>query len=258
MDIKDKDPSKEMDKAMPPEMAEMMKKEEKDKEKEKEEAAEKSLAATLSLLENLTKSGKAGRQSELLLKAQSGALSADERAELVKSLSGEGSSTVAAVEGALGDALPESIAKSSTDVSQYLQNLHTGTVEAVSVLAKSLEEQDAARNREAIALAKGLGELMRVVADQGKLVKSLQAELATFSRTPASVPRSVANAAPVAPSAAPLTSDLTKSQVLDMFDTLIEKSQGGESAFWSLEQTKFEATGQLNKDVLAKLQAARK
>lgn len=256
MDIKDKDPSKEMDKAMPPEMAEKMKKEK--EEKDKEEAAEKSLAATLSLLENLTKSGKAGRQSELLIKAQTGAISADERAELVKSLSGEGSSTVAAVETALGDALPESIAKSSTDVSQYLQNLHAGTVEAVSALAKSLEEQDAARNREAIALAKGLGELMQVVASQGKLVKSLQAELASFSRLPAAAPRTAANAGAPATAPAPASDGLTKSQVLDMFDSMIEKSQGGDAAFWSLEQTKFEATGQLNKDVLAKLQAARK
>jgi hypothetical protein len=257
MDIKDKDPSKEMDKSMPPEMAEKMKKEKEEKEKKDQE--EKSLANTLSLLENLAKSGKAGRQSELLVKAQTGALSAEEKLELVKSFSGESSSTVAAVEGALGDALPDSIAKSSADVSVYLQNLHAGTVEAVAALAKSLDESDQARNREAIALAKGLTEVMRVVSEQGKLVKSLQAELATLARQPVSAPRSAANALGAAPAAREeQAGNLTKSQVLDLFDTLIEKSQGAEASYWSLEQTKFEATGQLSKDTLAKLQAARK
>lgn len=260
MDTKDKDPSQEMDKAMPPEMAEKMKKEKEEKEKKDQEEAEKSLANTLSLLENLTKSGKAGRKAELLSKAQVGSLSADEREELVKSLSGEGSTTVAAVEGAMSDALPDSIAKSSTDVSEYLRELHAGTVEAMSAIAKSLDAADEARNKEAVALAKGLIELTRVVDAQGKLVKSLQTELASLARQPVSAPRSVANAlgAPQAPASSEQAGSLTKSQILDMFDTLIEKSQGAEASYWMLEQTKFESTGQLGKETFAKLQAVRK
>jgi hypothetical protein len=235
-------------------------------EAEEEEKAKKSLTGSdldksLDALEAFAKSGDLpSRKDSLLAKAGQGALSKSEREELFDILGGGAAPTQAKDEPA------ENIVKSMSendnlqkalDVSEYLQEQHTELVKSLRRVGDEIQKSDHRRHEFNLILAKA-------VKDIGEMVKSLSDAVGVMAGQPARAPKALGVTTKPGqvlqksfagqPSAG---ENLTKSQVLDALDGMMEESMtkgmSGATDFGediSLAVAKYEQTNMISRPML--------
>jgi hypothetical protein len=143
-----------------------------DQHKEKTMRADE-IQKGLQALQEAANGGKAGRRSELLLKASKSELSKAESDELIKSLSGDALAT----EATIGlDTKNDTLAK-GVEASDFLRELHKGTVEGFRKLGEALEKSETQEHSFRKALASTLVGLASTLNEQNELVKSLKGEI---------------------------------------------------------------------------------
>jgi hypothetical protein len=198
------------------------------------------------------------RRAELFAKAQSGAISAEENDELVKSLSG--SQLVDTVTDTLrsNDTIQKSL-----DVSDFLREQHKGVVDGLTALTEHLQKSQSDDQGFRVALATTLTSLADTVVQQSQLMKSMSEKMGVALSQPARGPKSVGvNAAPmqksfagqVAPAGSVQTdgTELSKSQILDVMEEMNKSESGmapsGENLTFAI--TKYESTNQISPALL--------
>jgi hypothetical protein len=197
------------------------------------------------------------RKVALLSKAQTGELSKSEKDELFQILGG------AVVE--KSDKLSEKVTKGLTgnddlqkalDVSDYLKAQHDELCKSLTVLSDSVEKGGKRQGEFNILLAKA-------VSDVAMVAKSIGERLGTIETQPARAPKSkgVSGGAPLQKGfggrgPAVDGEELSKSQILDGLDLLMEKSAdglvNGESVMMAV--AKYEQLSQISKSMLGEVQ----
>lgn len=200
------------------------------------------------------------RKDVLLSKAQTEELTKSERDELFQIL---GSSKEEPVKPAVAAEVSKSLTGNDTiqkalDVSDYLQEQHTALVKSLETLGSHLEKSDKRQHDFNLLLAKAVGDI-------GGLMKSLVERVAQIETAPARAPKSklgpqnvvqksFAGAAPADGEGA----QLTKSQIMDGMESLLQKSEKdghggrleatGESILHAI--SKYESTNFISKSMI--------
>jgi hypothetical protein len=201
-----------------------------DEDEEEMEMAKKSvdltgddLAKSLRKLHQLVESSdEVSRKDALLSKAQNGAdLSKSERDELF-SLLGGGEKKQDSVSAQLVKGLQDnSHIKDALDVSNYLSESHSELCKSLSSLGDYVSKSDARQHEFNLVLAKA-------VADVGNLVKSVAETVGAIAQAPARAPKSAGVRGAVLEKsfagAAPAGDQLSKAQILDTLESMMEKS----------------------------------
>lgn len=238
-----------------------------EEEEEVEEKSKKSLTASdleasLDRLEAFAKSGDLpSRKETLLAKANEGELSKSERDELFNLLGG------GAVPEQTADEPAENIVKSMSenetlqkalDVSDYLQEHQTELIKSLRRVGDEIQKSDHRRHEFNLILAKA-------ITDIGGMVKSLNEAVSTMAGQPAHAPKSLGITTKPGQvlqksfAGQPTAGEtLTKSQVLDALDGLMEESMAkgmsGATEFGediAMAVAKYEQTHMISKPMLA-------
>jgi hypothetical protein len=200
---------------------------------EEEEEGEKSLtgsdlARSLDRLEQFAKSGDLPSRKDMLLgKASAGKLSKSERDELFNVLGGQ--DTVTDTDNEPAENIIKSMSENeglqkALDVSDYLQEHHTELVKSLRRVGDEIQKSDHRRHEFNLLQAKAL-------VDMGNMVKALSETVSVMSGQPARAPKSagiVTKPSQVLQKSfagrPPAGDELTKSQVMDGLDALMEDS----------------------------------
>jgi hypothetical protein len=190
------------------------------KAKKSVDLSQDDLQKSLDQLESLADDTGESRKQSLLSKAQDEDLSKSEQEELFNLLGGEGDD----LDTDLGEDLTKGFEENETlqqalDVSDYLQEQHTEMVKSLQGLADELVKSDNRQHEFNLVLAKALSQV-------GRHVESMADRLGVLEGQPARKPKSM-GAGPLNKSFAgqPAAEDgLSKSQVLDAMDAMMEKS----------------------------------
>lgn len=235
--------------------------EEEEMEESKKSLTVGDLSKSLEALESFAKSGDLPSRKDMLLgKAGAGTLTKSEREELFNVLGG---GTVPATE---EDAPAENIVKAmnenddlqkALDVSDYLQEQHTEMVKSLRRVGDEIQKSDHRRHEFNLILAKA-------VKDIGEMVKSLSESVNVMAGQPAHAPKSAGvttRSAQVLQKSfggqLPDGEKLTKSQVLDALDGLMEdsvnKGMSGATDFGediAMAVAKYEQTNMISRPML--------
>lgn len=234
-----------------------------DKVDNQEATTENDLEKAMDILKE-TAASKDDEKQTLLSKAVDGSITPEENDRLADLLAGK------KVEETLEDEVQKSLSKESDDrlekaldVSEYLEGLHKGLVEALGNVAQHLEKSDARSHNFNVALAKGVCAL----AD---LTKSLDSRLGVIEEQPAAGPKAIQSTkqAVIEKSFAGQKEGegerLNKSQVLDVLEEMhlesMEKGrQGSAKCGEDLRDAivKYESTNRLSRPLHDELQAYR-
>lgn len=204
------------------------------------------------------------RKDTLLSKAQAGEeLSKSERSELFGLLGGQAQPQEKTLSEDLTKGLTQNGAmQEALDVSNYLTEQHAELCKSLGALGEHVEKSDARQHEFNLVLAKA-------VADVGNLVKSVAETVGAIAGQPARAPKSVgvAGGKVLAKSFAGAQSaegQMSKSEILDTLDTMMEKSlaagHGGRSAQGEdllMAISKYEQTSALSPSLLAEVRAVR-
>lgn len=219
-------------------------------------------------LQKLTEIVQAGdtttRKDALLSKAQTGEeLSKSERSELFGLLGGQDQPQEKTLSDDLTKGLTQNGAmQEALDVSNYLTEQHAELCKSLGALGEHVEKSDARQHEFNLVLAKA-------VADVGNLVKAVAETVGAIAGQPARAPKSmgVAGGKVLSKSFAgsqPSEDQLSKSEILDTLDTMMEKSmaagRGGRSAAGEdllMAISKYEQTSALSPSLLAEVRAHR-
>jgi hypothetical protein len=197
--------------------------EEEEKSKKAEDLTEDDLEKSLGALEAEAADGdETSRRDTLLAKAQTGHLEGDERDELYQILGGEPR---------YEDSLAETVTKGleenddlqkALDVSDYLREQHGELCKSLENLADEIEKGGNRQHQFNLVLAKA-------VAETGRMVKGMAERIGVVESQPAHAPKAKrSNAQPLQKSFAGQEggegNDLSKAQVLDALEQMIEKS----------------------------------
>lgn len=188
----------------------------------KEAITSEDLQKSIDMLEDFANENDTdSRKAQLLSKASTDGLSKGENEELFQILGGQ------EPQASGGDAITKSLTgnealQKSLDVSDYLQENHDAMVKSLGSVAEAMEKSDSRVHEFALLQAKAL-------VDIGTMVKSMNATMESVLSQPAAGPRSVGvqGAQPLNKSfagQAPAEEQLSKSDVLDGFDGLMEES----------------------------------
>lgn len=203
--------------------------EEETEEKSKKSLTASDLEASLDRLEAFAKSSDLpSRKETLLAKAGEGELSKSDREELFNLLGG-GTVPDQTTSDEPGENIVKSMSENETlqkalDVSDYLQEQHTELVKSLRRVGDEIQKSDHRRHEFNLILAKA-------VKDIGEMVKSLSETVGVMAGQPVRAPKSAGIT--TKPSQVlqksfagqpPVGDTLTKSQVLDALDSLMEKS----------------------------------
>lgn len=238
---------------------------EEEEEGEEEEKAKKSLTGgdlsrSLDALEAFAKSGDLpSRKDTLLAKASESELSKSEREELFNLLGG---GTVPAHRDEPGENIVKSMGENENlqkalDVSEYLQEQHTELVKSLRRVGDEIQKSDHRRHEFNLILAKA-------VKDIGEMVKSLSETVGVMAGQPARAPKSMGvqtrpgQVLQKSFAGQPVPAEtLTKSQVLDALDGMMEESmskgmsgaiENGEDI--ALAVAKYEQTNMISRPML--------
>lgn len=195
---------------------------------DKAEVVEADLLKSLEKIEAITKSETPeARKQDLLQKSLDGNASEEEQVELASLLKGEplvdaeedfSKSLEAEEEGALAKAI---------DVSDALGELVGKLEKALGTVGEELRKSSSHQGEVNLVLAKGLLDTSRLALTTNGLVKSLQSTLEDVLRQPAGGRRSVAGHGQVIQKShagtAPADEQITKGQILDLLDAMIEE-----------------------------------
>lgn len=210
------------------------------------------------LTEAATKNNTAARSAELFAKAQNGTITDDERDELVKSLNGAG-----LVEKSTAGMRSDQIQK-SLDVSDFLRDMTGGITSGLATLSEHIQKSQSDDHGFRVALATTLSAMSDVIREQGEIIKSMSERMGVV---PARGPKSqgVRGVQPMAKSFAGTPpqgganvtgGDLSKSQILDAMDGMIQKgivaASNGEDLVKA--STKYESLDAISPAVLADVQ----
>jgi len=197
----------------------------------KENLTQAALEKGLRELEAASRTPSQTRSAELFQKAQDGTITADERDELVKSVSrGLGA------EATSGLTENETLTK-SLDVSDFLKEQHTGLVTGLETLADHIEKSETRDQEFRVALATTLhhmGELVKAqdsrIAAQESLLKGIADRLGVIAAQPARGPKSVEAARAAAGGGMQKSfagavggASLSKGQILETMHTMLTK-----------------------------------
>ena len=170
----------------------------KDDAAQKAQVADDDLVKSMDALDAIIANSKVNRQQDLLTKASNGSITAEERAELAKSLTGDEQTETEALVKGLQRENDEEFAK-AIDASSFLETFHGDLVKALESVSSRLEKSEAARDESFFVLAKGLRDLGRVALVQGQQIRGLTEALQSWGRAPERGPRSM-GAGPLAKS----------------------------------------------------------
>ncbi len=224
------------------------------------------LDATIGLLENTLSKSTAGRTQELMQKGATQGLTAEESEELRKSLAGDlgEPSAVDQVTNAMsGD---EDLNKSmQLDVSGFLSGIQDSITKALEGVAARMEKGFKDTEDNSFVLAKALLDVCKVQRAQAQLVKSLQDELASFGRQPASPPRAAqtprqaeALAKGFGPGGAQPPVQLSKNDILQtLSDMSLSKAYGEAAQDLGLAIARYESTNEISPALLQRVIAFR-
>ncbi len=222
--------------------------------------SEDDLNKTLDELETLIKSDDpVSRKEALLVKAQTGDLSNEERDELFKALGG--GDELADEDPTFAEGLTKSFGdnealQKSLDVSEYLDEQHGELVKALTAVADRIESSDLRQHDFNIVLAKAIHQ-------EGTLIKAMSHRLGVIEEQPARGPKSQGVRVPehqgaLAKSfggdpAAGTGEAMSKGEALDCMVDMMEKSSNGQAPCGEdiTEATaKYEQTGLMSKAML--------
>lgn len=234
--------------------------EEEEKSRTKKSLTGGDLVRSLDALEAFAKSGDLpSRKDTLLAKASEGELSKSEREELFNLLGG---GTASARRDEPGENIVKSMGENENlqkalDVSEYLQEQHSELVKSLRRVGDEIQKSDHRRHEFNLILAKA-------VKDIGEMVKSLSETVGVMAGQPARAPKSMGvqtRAGQVLQKSfagqPPAGEALTKSQVLDALDGLMEESiskgmsgaiSNGEDI--ALAVSKYEQTNMISRPML--------
>lgn len=192
--------------------------------------------------------GGLSRHQELLHKAQSGTISPDENSELIKGLSGQSYGLSAEIADTLS---PSDDMQKSLDVSDMLTEQNDSLVDAMSLIAESLEKSES--NDQTYRIAVGT-----TLQAMGEMIKSMSDRIDTMGGAPAAMVKSQVNRLPAEPLQRPIGDTppqgqtFSKSQVMDAIAELGVastdwKSPTGED--YSIAASSFEFDGKLSKSL---------
>lgn len=213
----------------------------------------------------ITRGDAPSRKQQLLHKAMEEELSKSETEELYGLMGGSADASKKTETNSLGETLTKSLTSDETindvvEVSDYLEAQHSALVKSLSDLGDHVESMDSRQNEFNLLLA-------RTVSDTAKLVKSMSEQMGVIVAQPARAPKArLSNAAPQALqksfAGAEGSTQLSKRQVLDGLDTLMEKSMAsgqkgvaacGEDLAKSI--AKFEMTNAISPRLLAEVRS---
>lgn len=223
------------------------------------------LTKALDQLTNLVKGNDpASRKEELLQKSlQGGELEAEERAELMNLIGGGeedggGESLSKSATASLDPEDDETIAK-SIEVSEYLRVHHKGTVDGLSVLADTLEKAQAQTNEFNLTLAKAIVQVGRGLEEFQKSVESWSSQPLSSGRAARNPKQAKAQAIQKSfAGTAPEGSKLSKSQVMDLMESMNRRSESGLSPSgedMTQAIAKYESSGRMSKSLYNDLQS---
>ena len=203
-------------------------------------------------LDALTAAAEAGnpavRKNELMAKASAGTITSDENEELIKSLQGDSDDVTAPF-------TENSSLQKSLDVSEYLRENNNALLKSLDAISSRVDSQEQRQRDFDLALAKS-------VVGLGDLVKSMADQIAEMSGQPASAPRSVGVRADDVvqkgfAGQAPQGVQLSKSQVLDVMESISEANNGfsksGESMATAI--AKYEGGNEISPSLAAEIKA---
>ena len=229
---------------------------------EEEEESEKSITPgdLQKSLDRLTAMAEAGdgpsRKDNLLAKANDDTLSKSEREELFELLGGAAPTVDEPGENIVKSMTSNDTLQKALDVSEYLQEQHSEMVKSLRNVGEEIQKSDNRRHEFSLVTAKAL-------CDIGQMVKSMYEQINTIGGQAARPPKSlgVVKAGQVLQKSfagrAAESDDLSKSQVLDALDGLMEESmaKGGSGTLDSGEDialavSKYEQTHMISKSKL--------
>lgn len=235
-------PGQEMNKGkMPPQF--MQNKNDKNGDDDDDEKAKKSLGEgilgeeelrkSLDKLETYANSSPISRKEVLLEKAKTEELSADEQNELLKSLGVQTQQATMAEEIAKSlDPAENTDLGDSFDATGYMAELHKSFQEYALELAERVEKSQSQQNELSLVLCKGISDIGKVVLGQARLIKSLEAQVASFGRAPVQQRRTVTHPQQVMQKGfvgqQPGGEQLAKSQILDALEQMHKASAQGQ------------------------------
>lgn len=196
------------------------------------------------------------RREELFQKAQSGNITAEENEELLKSLGGGG------IKDDITSSFtqPSESMQKSIDVSDSFRDYVGAVVDGLDKVADTLAKSEARDDTFRIALATSLhaqGEIMKSMADK---LESMQKSLDNWGSEPARGPKTVglpADKVTVEKSmagGAPAGNQLGREEILDGFDSLIQKGEGSVNGEDLVKAAaKFESLNQISSPVLERI-----
>ena len=228
---------------------------------EEEEESEKSLTAgdlqkSLDRLTALATEGDGpSRKDTLLSKANADALNKSEREELFELLGGAAPAVDEPGENIVKSMTSNDTLQKALDVSEYLQEQHSEMVKSLRNVGEEIQKSDNRRHEFNLVMAKA-------IRDIGVMVKSLSEEIGTIGGQAARAPKSMGvKAGQVLQKGfvgqSPARDDLSKSQVLDALDGMMEESmsKGGSGTLETGEDialavSKYEQTHMISKSML--------
>jgi len=228
---------------------------------EDEEASEKSITPgdLQKSLDRLTAMAEAGdgpsRKDNLLAKANDDTLSKSEREELFELLGGAAPAVDEPGENIVKSMTSNDTLQKALDVSEYLQEQHSEMVKSLRSVGEEIQKSDNRRHEFSLVTAKAL-------CDIGQMVKSMYEQINTIGGQAARPPKSLGVKTDQVLQKSfggrvPEGDDLSKSQVLDALDGLMEESmaKGGSGTLENGEDialavSKYEQTHMISKSML--------
>ena len=235
--------------------------EEEEAEKAKKSLTVGDLSKSLEALESFAKSGDLPSRKDLLLgKAGAGTMSKSEREELFNILGGgnvPSSEETSPAESIVKSMNENENLQKALDVSDYLQEQHGEMVKSLRRVGDEIGKADHRRHEFNMILAKA-------VKDIGDMVKSMSETLANVAGQPVRAPKSLGVTTQKAQvlqksfgGQPPASENLTKSQVLDALDGMMEdsvsKGMSGATDFGediAMAVSKYEQTNMISRPML--------
>jgi hypothetical protein len=193
-------------------------------------ASEVDLQKALNFLEGAAQSTDDEKQA-LLSKAMDGSITPEENDRLAALLAGRNNAPTMRdqVTKSMRPESDERLQK-SLDVSEYLDGLHSGMVEALGMVADHIEKSDGRQHNFNVVLAKGVRAI-------GEMVKSVESRLANIENQPAGAPKAIQSPAQIPhlkksfSGNASAEGRLSKSEILDTLEAMniesLEKGRNG-------------------------------
>ena len=228
-----------------------------------ESATESELNKALTLLEGAAQSTDDEKQT-LLSKAMDGSISVEENDRLAALLGGktDGPTIRDEVVKSL-DVESDDRLQKALDVSEYLDGLHGGIVEALGTVADQMEKSDSRQHNFNVILAKGVRAI-------GELVKSVETRMETIEGQPVGGPRAARSPAQVTQLKKGFAGrgaeedKLSKGEILDVLEAMniesLEKGRDGQARCGedlTKAVAKYESTLTISRPLLDELQQFR-